>query len=129
MAYKTAIAQTFLRNAIVRLNKEEGSEIDMDMLDLVVDFTLDTKPDSTSYVNVYLQSKQAAKWPVPGLGIDLVLEKGEKLYLHEGDGYSYKHTLEQLKNIIQKAGLRLEKYWTDEQQNAIFCQCSTDNVN
>ncbi|XP_033729600.1 uncharacterized protein LOC117318759 [Pecten maximus] len=114
-----------MQNGLLRLNREQGSHIDLTNFTFEVDFISDTNPHYMSYVRTYITAKEDIRYPIPGLGIDLVMGKGERLYLHEGEGYSCKYTLEQLQNIVEKAGLRLEDTWTDNQQHAIFCRCTT----
>ncbi|XP_021358031.1 uncharacterized protein LOC110453414 isoform X2 [Mizuhopecten yessoensis] len=58
-----------------------------------------------------------------GLGIGLKMDKGERIRLHEGVEGSCKYTMEQLQNIVEKAGLRVEETWTDEQKHAAICRC------
>ncbi|OWF56373.1 uncharacterized protein LOC110448217 [Mizuhopecten yessoensis] len=120
-------ARTFLQNVITRLNREEGSQIDMNMFVLEVDFISDTSSQNMSYIRVCIQAKESVMYPIPGLGIELTMEKGERLYFHKGAGYSCKYTKEQLQTIVEKAGLHLEDTWTDEHQRAIFCRCKIVN--
>ncbi|OWF56372.1 Histidine-specific methyltransferase EgtD [Mizuhopecten yessoensis] len=115
--------QKFRQNGITRLNKEEGSQIDMDVFKYEADFIQNSSSKYMSYVTGYVTAKGAVLYPIPGLGIDLRMEKGERLYLHEGAGISCKYTLQQLQNIVEKAGLRLEETWTDEERHAVLCRC------
>ncbi|XP_021357979.1 uncharacterized protein LOC110453383 isoform X2 [Mizuhopecten yessoensis] len=121
----TGVKQPFFQYAIARLNKEEGSDIDLARFTYELDFISDSDPQYMSYLRAYIQAKETLRYPIPGLKTDLVMEKGERLYFHEGAGISCKYTLEQLRNIVKKAGLRLEDTWTDEQQHAVFCGCAT----
>ncbi|XP_069114744.1 histidine N-alpha-methyltransferase-like [Argopecten irradians] len=122
------IARTFIQNAVVRLNKETGSKIDLKKFTYEVDFVCNKEPHLLSYIQVYMQAQENIQYLIPGLGIDLVMEKGERLYFHEGDGYSYKYTLEQLLHIVEKAGLRLKDNWSDDQKHAVFCLCTSSNA-
>ncbi|OWF48188.1 Histidine-specific methyltransferase EgtD [Mizuhopecten yessoensis] len=122
---EAGVIRTFYEYGIARLNKEEGSDIDLARFTYEVDFISDSDPQYMSNVRAYIQAKEAIRYPIPGLKTDLVMEKGERLYLNEGSGISCKYTLEQLQNIVKKSGLRLEDTWTDEQQHAVFCRCET----
>ncbi|XP_069114707.1 histidine N-alpha-methyltransferase-like isoform X3 [Argopecten irradians] len=126
-AYNTdlSIYRTFLYNGLARLNREEGSMIDLDKLSCHLDYIRNKDPEYTSYVRVYLEAKEDVVYPIPGLGIDLMMKKGEHLYLHEGAGLSCKYTLEQLKTIVQKAGLRLAGTLIDKRKHVAFCSCVT----
>ncbi|XP_033758360.1 histidine N-alpha-methyltransferase-like [Pecten maximus] len=119
------LAQCFIEYAITRLNKEEGSQIDLGKFTYQMDFISDQNPNHMSYVTAYLEAKEAVNYPIPGLGIDLIMTKGERLYFHEGVGFSCKYTLKQLQNIAQKAGLILTNTWSDGQKHAAFCCCTT----
>ncbi|XP_033755690.1 histidine N-alpha-methyltransferase-like [Pecten maximus] len=121
----TGLTREFIQNAAVRLNKETGSQIDLARFTYEVDFICDKTPQSLSYVRAYIKAKESIQDPIPGLGIDLVIEKGGRLYFHEGDGFSNKYTLEQLRNIVEKSGLQLADSWTDDQKHAVFCSCTT----
>ncbi|OWF48190.1 Histidine-specific methyltransferase EgtD [Mizuhopecten yessoensis] len=119
------LMRNFIQYGLERLNKEEGSRIDLNRFTYEVDFISDNNPQYMSYLRAYIQAKEDIRYPIRGLGIDLLMEKGERLYFHEGAGFSCKYTLEQLRNIVKKAGLRLANTWTDEQQHAAFCMCVT----
>ncbi|XP_021349782.1 uncharacterized protein LOC110448071 [Mizuhopecten yessoensis] len=126
MAYhdKEGLEQSFAQNAIIRLNSDYGSQIDLKMFTFDVEFISDTSPKHMSYVRNYITAEEDILYPIPGLGINLSMKKGERLYFHEGVGFSCKYTLEQLRNIVEKAGLRLAETVTDEEQHAIFCHCT-----
>ncbi|OWF48186.1 uncharacterized protein LOC110453346 [Mizuhopecten yessoensis] len=117
--------QALNTNAIERLNKEEGSEIDIARFTYGVDFISDNNPQYMSYTRVFMKANESIQYPIPGLGIDLQMDKEERLYLHEGEGYSCKYTLEQLHNIVKKAGLRLVSTCMDENQHGVLYQCAT----
>ncbi|XP_033739173.1 uncharacterized protein LOC117326525 [Pecten maximus] len=117
-------SRTFIQHAIVRLNKDEGSQIALTSFKYAVDFISDNNPDKMSFVRAYIQATRNIRYPIPGLGIDLQMKKGERLYFHEGAGFSCKYTLEQLQYMVEKAGLRLEKTWTDDKKRVVFCQCT-----
>ncbi|XP_033755240.1 histidine N-alpha-methyltransferase-like [Pecten maximus] len=122
---KEGLVQAFNQHAIAKLNEEEGSRINLDMFTYNVDFISDSNPQYMSYTRAYLQSKEDICYSIPGLGIDLVMEKGEHLYFHEGDGFSCKYNMEQLQNIVKKAGLCLADSWLDEEKHVVFLQCTT----
>ncbi|XP_069114733.1 histidine N-alpha-methyltransferase-like [Argopecten irradians] len=119
----SGLFERFIKYGLSRLNKEEDSQINMSRFKYGVDFQLNTDPHSMSYIRAYVTAKESLQYPIPGLGIDLVMEKGERLYFHEGDGFSCKYTPTQLMNIIEKAGLQLEDTWGDNNQHAIFLRC------
>ncbi|XP_069114709.1 histidine N-alpha-methyltransferase-like [Argopecten irradians] len=120
-----SINRKFLYNGLARLNREEGSMIDLDKLSCHLDYIRNKDPEYMSYVRVYLEAKEDVVYPIPGLGIDLMMKKGEHLFLHEGAGLSCKYTLEQLKNIAQKAGLRFAATLIDKRKHVAFCSCVT----
>ncbi|XP_021358030.1 uncharacterized protein LOC110453414 isoform X1 [Mizuhopecten yessoensis] len=117
------LATKLHENIIMRLNRDEGSEIDLSMFKHEVEFISDTRPHKTSYISVTLLAKESVHYPIPGLGIGLKMDKGERIRLHEGVEGSCKYTMEQLQNIVEKAGLRVEETWTDEQKHAAICRC------
>ncbi|XP_033755212.1 uncharacterized protein LOC117338118 isoform X1 [Pecten maximus] len=90
---QSGLSRKFMQNGLLRLNKEQGSHIDLTNFTFEVDFISDTNPHYMSYVRTYITAKEDIRYPIPGLGIDLVMGKGERLYLHEGEGYSCKYTL------------------------------------
>ncbi|XP_033758367.1 histidine N-alpha-methyltransferase-like [Pecten maximus] len=99
------LVQRFIEYAIIRLNKEEDSQIDIEKFTYEMDFISDQNPHHMSYVTAYLEAKEDVKYPIPGLGIDLTMTKGERLYFHEGVGFSCKYSMKQLQYIVLKAGL------------------------
>ncbi|XP_033755691.1 histidine N-alpha-methyltransferase-like [Pecten maximus] len=119
------LKRRFYQYAITRMNKEEGSKIDLDKFMYKLDFVRNTSPEYMSYVRSYMEAREDIRYTIPGLGTDLVMEKGEQLYFHEGAGLSCKYTLGQLQTIVQKAGLRLVDTRVDERKHAAFCQCVT----
>ncbi|XP_021357957.1 uncharacterized protein LOC110453368 [Mizuhopecten yessoensis] len=116
------LIRAFNQHAIERLNKEERSDIDLTKFTYELDFISDNDPQYMSYTRVYIEAKEAIRYPIPGLGIHLQMDKGERLYFHKGDGFSCKYTMEQLRNTVEKAGLRLGGTWIDEKQHVVFCQ-------
>ncbi|XP_069113501.1 histidine N-alpha-methyltransferase-like [Argopecten irradians] len=117
------VMQRFISYAMVRLNKDTGSDIDMAKFTYEVNFVSNKDAQSMSYVRAYIRAKEDVRYPIPGLGIELVMEKGECLYFHEGAGFSCKYSLDQLSTIVEKAGLRLSDSVSDE--HAGFCICTT----
>ncbi|XP_033755095.1 histidine N-alpha-methyltransferase-like isoform X2 [Pecten maximus] len=118
------VMQRFISYAMTRLNKEAGSNIDLARFTYEVDFISYHDPQSMSYVRAYIRANEDIRYTLPGLGIDLEMEKGECLYFHEGDGFSCKYSLEQLRTIVEKAGLRLAESVSVEQRHAAFCVCT-----
>ncbi|XP_060080659.1 histidine N-alpha-methyltransferase-like [Ylistrum balloti] len=118
------VMQRFISYAMTRLNKDTGSEINLDRFTYEVDFVSNHDPQAMSYVTAYIRANEQTRWPIPGLGIDLSMEKGECLYFHEGAGFSCKYTLEQLGTIVEKAGLRLVGSVSAGQRHAAFCICT-----
>ncbi|XP_033729599.1 histidine N-alpha-methyltransferase-like [Pecten maximus] len=119
------VKQTFYQYGVTRMNKENGSKIDLDKFTYQLDFVHNTSPENMSYVRSYMEAREDIRYSIPGLNTDLVMEKGERLYFHEGAGLSCKYTLEQLQTIVQKAGLRLVDTFMDEGKHVAFCQCVT----
>ncbi|OWF56495.1 Histidine-specific methyltransferase EgtD [Mizuhopecten yessoensis] len=119
------IMQRFISYAMTRLNKETGSEVDLAKFTYEVDFISNNEPQSMSYVRAYIRANDVIRCPIPGLGIDLTMDKGECLYFHEGPGFSCKYSLEQLCTIVEKAGLCLAESVSDGQRHAAFCVCTT----
>ncbi|XP_033729597.1 uncharacterized protein LOC117318755, partial [Pecten maximus] len=119
------VKQTFYQYGVTRMNKENGSKIDLDKFTYQLDFVHNTSPENMSYVRSYIEASEDIRYSIPGLNTDLVMEKGERLYFHEGAGLSCKYTLEQLQTIVQKAGLRLVDTFMDEGKHVAFCQCVT----
>lgn len=120
----TGYNKSFIQYAIERLNREERSEIDVTDFEYNVDFIPNQDPDSTSYVRAFIIAMKDIQYPIPGLGVDLSMKRGERLYFHEGAGFSCKYTLDQLRHIVDKAGLCLEETWTDDNKHVAFCRCS-----
>ncbi|XP_069114388.1 histidine N-alpha-methyltransferase-like [Argopecten irradians] len=110
----------FNLNVITRMNREEGSMIDLDKFSYHFDFIHNTHPEFTSYIRAYIEAKEDVQYSIPGLGIDMAMKKGEHFYLHEGTGLSCKYTLEQLQTIVEKAGLRLTGTLIDKENHAVL---------
>lgn len=122
---EAGLMRNFIQNGITRLNKETGSEIDKTKFKWEVDFVLNKDPYSVSYVRKYMEAKESVQYKIPQLNMDFTMKMGERLYFHEGEGFSCKYTLEQLRNIVEKAGLRLTDTWTDKDKHVVFCRCTT----
>ncbi|XP_069114705.1 histidine N-alpha-methyltransferase-like isoform X1 [Argopecten irradians] len=119
------VKRTFYQYGVTRLNREEGSMINLDKFSYHLDFVRNTNPQYMSYVTSYVVAKEDIQFTIPGLGIDLVMAKGEQLFFHEGEGLSCKYTLEQLQTIVEKAGLRMIGSFKDTDKHVAFCQCAT----
>ena len=51
----------------------------------------------------------------------LTLEKGEYINIFEGKGHSCKYTIEQMRSIVEKGNLHLDKTWIDPKQRVAVC--------
>ncbi|XP_033730450.1 histidine N-alpha-methyltransferase-like, partial [Pecten maximus] len=58
------LMQCFVEYAIIRLNKEEGSKIDLNKFKYEMDFISDQNPHHMSYVVTYLEAKEAVNYPI-----------------------------------------------------------------
>lgn len=108
-------------NAIWRLNREYGSSVDTDKLELETKFIRNTAPNTTSYVQTLARAKEDLFYHIPGLGIPLTLKKGEYINMFEGEGVSCKYTLEQIRTLLQTGNQTLYKVWEDPKQHAAIC--------
>lgn len=120
---EAGLERKFFQNGVTRLNKEEGSEIDLDNFHYKADFISDPSPDYMSYFRAYIEAKEHLKYTIPGLNMTIDFEEGERLYFHEGAGVSCKYTEEQIRNLTARAGLLLTDTWTDDSHHAMFCRC------
>ncbi|XP_069112701.1 histidine N-alpha-methyltransferase-like isoform X2 [Argopecten irradians] len=120
---KNGLHKKLFLNTITRLNREYGSEVNPDLFRYVMDFVSDPNSDM-SYVRAYIQATQHVTFPIPGLGLRLEMERDERLYLHEsGTGVSCKYTMDQIRTLTNRAGLKLANSWTDDQNHAVICRC------
>ncbi|XP_021368655.1 uncharacterized protein LOC110460196 [Mizuhopecten yessoensis] len=120
---EAGLEKKFFQNGVLRLNRDEHSQIHLDKFHYKFDFISDPSPKYMSYFRAYIQAKEHLYYSIPGLNLDIEFEKGERLYLHEGQGVSCKYTKEQIQNLTARAGLLLTDTWTDEKQHAMFCRC------
>lgn len=121
----TGISADLYLNAITRLNKEYGSDINTDSLKLEAEYIQTKTPEDTSYVRLFGTSLEPQQHRIPGLGIAINLAKDERLYFHEGKGVSCKYTIDQIKTLAASAELCLENYWTDPDQHVAVCYFAT----
>ncbi|XP_060073484.1 histidine N-alpha-methyltransferase-like [Ylistrum balloti] len=117
----------FFLNSITRMNGEFGSQVNTDRFRYIVDFVSGPNSD-ISYVRAYLEAKDNVTFPIPGLGMELHMQKNERLFFHEKDtGVSCKYTMEQIQTLTNRAGLQLTDTWTDDQRHAVICRCVKKN--
>ncbi|WAR23855.1 EGTD-like protein, partial [Mya arenaria] len=77
--------------------------------------SLDMTQDAEIVIKAYLP-------PTAGLHLSFDLLEGEGIYLHEGEYLSCKYTETQVRALTEKAGLTLNRMWTDAGRRVgIFC--------
>lgn len=117
----TGVSALLYLNAIWRLNREYGSNIDTDKFELQAKFEKVTDADRLSRLVLKAVAKCDQHYKIPGLGIDITFKTGEYLRLHEGEGVSCKYTEQQIRTLAQKGGQRLDKMWTDSENHVALC--------
>lgn len=117
----TGISALLYLNAIQRLNREFGSDIDCDKFDLEARFERNTDPDSVSRLVLLARAKCDLNYHIPGLAVFLSFRKGECLRLHEGEGVSCKYTKRQIQTLGEKGGFSLVNLWTDDNNHVALC--------
>ncbi|XP_045158354.2 histidine N-alpha-methyltransferase-like [Mercenaria mercenaria] len=117
----TGVAAPLYLNALWRLNREYGGNIDTDKFQLEAKFERSTEADRLSRLVLKAVSKCDQRYNITGLGIDVTFKTGEYLQLHEGEGVSCKYSEHQIRTLAQKGGQRLDKIWTDSENHVALC--------
>ncbi|XP_052777112.1 histidine N-alpha-methyltransferase-like [Mya arenaria] len=116
----TGSGQNLYSNALWRLNREYGSDVKTDNFRLEGRFKRSEEGCSGIIVKAVSNTNQHIH--IPGLHLSFDLLEGEGIYLHEGEYLSCKYTETQVRALTEKAGLTLNRMWTDAGRRVgIFC--------
>lgn len=117
----TGISAFLYLNAIWRMNREYGSNIDTDKLELEAKFVHRPDSNTTSCVLLRARAKEDQSYDIPGLGISLTLAKDEYINMFEGEGVSCKYTVEQIRTLVKTGKQNLDRVWTDPEKHVSLC--------
>lgn len=96
--------ETFVRNALSAVNADLGATFDQTR------FAYEARWDERNeWMEIGLRAKQAHEVSIPGLELDVTFEEGEFLRVE----ISAKFRREAFAEEVDRAGLRLESWWTD----------------
>ncbi len=110
-AYNDAAGVTaaFNKNVLAVINRELGARFELDQFRHVAFFN-----ENRSQIEMHLESKQHQSVPVPALGNEVILERGERILTE----ISRKFTRESVRELLATAGLTLETW--HEPENRYF---------
>lgn len=98
------VTERFARNALVHVNRELGADFDDN------DLAYEARWDPTNeWMDIGFRARAAQTVSVRDLDVDLHLDAGEWLRIE----ISAKFRRERVEEELQKAGLRLDEWWTD----------------
>jgi L-histidine N-alpha-methyltransferase len=97
--------ETFVRNALSAVNAELGATFDQTR------FAYEARwEERNEWMDIGLRAREAHEVSIPGLELDVAFEHGEFLRVE----ISAKFRSETFEEELDRAGLRLESWWTDQ---------------
>jgi L-histidine Nalpha-methyltransferase len=112
-AYNDAkgVTAAFNKNVLARINRELGGSFDLDAFEHVAFWNR-----RKSRIEMHLESVYEQTAWVEDLGRGFHFEKGERIHTEN----SYKFNMSSIRRLLRRAGFKLEKSWTDDQD--WFCE-------
>ncbi|MCK4865745.1 MAG: L-histidine N(alpha)-methyltransferase [Gammaproteobacteria bacterium] len=101
---KHGITALFNLNVLNHANKLLGSDIDIDLFEHVAFYN-----EEQCRIEMHLESKAEHKYNIDNVS-QLCFSEFERIHTE----YSYKYTIESFSELAEQAGLKLEKYWIDD---------------
>jgi len=101
------ITAEFNKNMLVRINRELGADFNPKLFRHRARWN---EPESR--IEIYLESVTAQTVGVPALDLEARFAAGETIHTEN----SYKFTADSIAEIVEPAGFRMERCWTDEHE-------------
>lgn len=101
---KNGVTALFNLNALKHANKLLDSSIDTNKFEHVAFYN-----EEQCRIEMHLESKVEHKYNIDDVS-QVSFSKSERIHTE----YSYKYTIESFSDLAEKAGLKLEKYWIDD---------------
>lgn len=123
----TGMMAAYYSNAFQRLNRDYGSTIDINKLEIEVEYTQRKGRNTCSYLTAKAKANETQTYSIPGLGISLHIEKGESINIADsGRESTCKYTVEQIQDLVDAGQLTLEQFWVHQNQHAALCCIAKD---
>lgn len=106
-AYNDALGVTrsFILNQLARINREFEADFDLWAFGLRSAYN-----DREGRIDVYLESLREQSVTIPGLGLAIKLEAGERIHMEN----AYKYDLDELSRMAEETGFVRKQTWFDE---------------
>jgi dimethylhistidine N-methyltransferase len=104
---EAGITAEFNRNVLVRINRELGANFNPRLFRHRARWN-----EQESRIEMHLESITAQVVTVPALDLEVRFARGETIHTEN----SYKFTPEEVARIVERAGFRMERSWTDERE-------------
>ena len=102
---EAGITAEFNKNVLVRINRELGANFNPRLFRHRARWN-----EAHSRIEMHLESVTAQMVMVPSLDLEVRFAAGETIHTEN----SYKFTEESIRRIVERAGFRVERCWTDE---------------
>lgn len=99
------VTAAFNRNVLRRLNRELGTDFPLEAFEHRASWN-----PGASRIEMHLEAREDLEVDLGDLDLAIHLEAGETIHTEN----SYKYTLEDVRDLVEGAGLVLEDTWTDE---------------
>ena len=99
------VTAKFNKNMLVRLNRELGSDFDLESFRHRIRWNSDH-----SRIEMHLESMRAQRVRIPSLDMEVEFAEGETIHTEN----SYKYRLGEVERILDTAGFRAPQRWRDE---------------
>jgi L-histidine N-alpha-methyltransferase len=100
----TGVTAAFDKNVLARINRELGGTFDLRSFEHVAIYD-----EARGCVDSYLESTRTQRVRVETLDLELAFFEGERIHTES----SYKFDRDSMARLVEAAGFRLEKTWTD----------------
>jgi len=104
---EAGVTAEFNKNVLVRINRELGANFNPRMFRHRARWN-----ESKSRIEMHLESVVEQVVTVPALELEVRFARGETIHTEN----SYKFTAHSIASIVDRAGFRMERCWTDEQE-------------
>jgi L-histidine N-alpha-methyltransferase len=98
------VTARFNRNLLLRVNSELSADFDVSTFRHVAHYDEDA-----GRIEMHLESTRAQTVHVARLGLDVALERGERIHTED----SYKYSRGEIEELARRAGMRIERTWLD----------------
>lgn len=104
---EAGITAEFNKNVLARINRELGANFNPRLFRHRARWN-----EARSRIEMHLESVTAQIVTIPALDLEVRFAAGETIHTEN----SYKFTEESIRRVVERAGFRIERHWTDERE-------------